>query len=86
MLVADGVAMNFNIYLDDETGKRLIELAESEGESRNSLIRKAVKNLLDRPGRPKWPESILRHQGFPDFPDIGSHADELLPPSVDPLA
>jgi hypothetical protein len=78
--------MNFNIYLDDETGKRLIALAEREGESRNSLIRKAVKNLLDRPERPTWPESVLRHEGFPDFPEIGSKASELLAPSDDPLA
>ncbi len=78
--------MNFNIYLDDDTGRRLTELAEREGESRNSLIRKAVNDLLDRPARPQWPDSVLRHQGFPDFPDIGRGPEELLPPPVDPLA
>ena len=78
--------MNFNIYLDDETGQRLIALAEKQGESRNALIRKAVKNLLDRPVRPKWPESVLKHEGFSDFPDVRGTGNELLPPSDDPLA
>lgn len=78
--------MNFNIYLDDDTGRRLTELAEREGQSRNALIRKAVNNLLDRPLRPQWPDTILRHQGLPDFPEIGRAHDELLPPSTDPLA
>lgn len=78
--------MNFNIYLDDETGRRLIELAEREGESRNSLIRKAVKHLLDRPARPTWPESVLKHEGFADFPEIRGGVADLLEPSEDPLA
>lgn len=78
--------MNFNIYLDDETGRRLTDLAEKKGESRNALIRKAVNHLLDRPDRPSWPESVLRHEGFPDFPDIGNREDGLLPPPEDPLA
>lgn len=78
--------MNFNLYLDDETGRRLTELAEREGESRNSLIRKAVNNLLDRPARPSWPDSILNHEGFSGFPELSRGPDELLPPPVDPLA
>lgn len=78
--------MNFNIYLDDETGRRLTELAEREGESRNSLIRKAVKHLLDRPERPAWPESVLKHEGFADFPEMGGGIADLIEPSEDPLA
>lgn len=65
--------MNFNIYLDDDTGQRLIALAEKEGESRNSLIRKAVRNLLDQQTRPAWPEVVLKRQGFPDR--VRDHAD-----------
>ncbi|MBU0498765.1 MAG: ribbon-helix-helix domain-containing protein [Gammaproteobacteria bacterium] len=37
--------MNFNIYLDDETGRQLAAAAEQAGESRNALIRKALCNL-----------------------------------------
>jgi len=79
-------AMHFNVYLDDETGHRLNALAQKAGETRNSLIRRAVRDMLDGQARPKWPESVLRHQGFPDFPDLKSLRSELTPPADDPLA
>ena len=39
--------MNFNIYLDDETGQQLNHAAEQAGESRNALIRQAVCDWLN---------------------------------------
>lgn len=87
VLCSAGVkVMHFNVYLDDETGHRLTALAQKAGESRNSLIRRAVRDMLDGETRPKWPESVLRHQGFPDFPDLESLRSELAPPAHDPLA
>lgn len=78
--------MHFNVYFDDETGHRLNAMAQMAGESRNSLIRRAVRELLDGQTRSKWPESVLRHQGFEDFPDLTSLRSELIPPTDDPLA
>ncbi len=78
--------MHFNIYLDDETGKRLNALAEKAGESRNALIRRAVTTLLESQERPKWPKIVQEFRGMPDFPAFEENRNELLAPSADPLA
>ena len=39
----EAATMNFNIYLDDETGRQLNRLAKRAGESRNALVREAVR-------------------------------------------
>lgn len=40
--------MNFNLYLDDKTGKELDRTAKKLGETRSGLIRKAVREWLDK--------------------------------------
>ena len=42
--------MNFNIYLDDETGQQLNKVAKKVGESRNALVRQAVSEWLQSAG------------------------------------
>ena len=78
--------MHFNIYLDDETGRRLNALAEKAGESRNALIRKAVGALLDGQSSLEWPEIVLKYEGIPDWPAFEDSRREQPPPSDDPLA
>ncbi|MBU6298793.1 MAG: ribbon-helix-helix protein, CopG family [Alphaproteobacteria bacterium] len=80
--------MNFNLYLDDRTAKELDKTAKKLGETRSGLIRKAVREWLEKKalGSPAWPPAILDWQGVPDFPSFESHRDELLPPREDPLA
>ena len=56
--------MNFNIYLDDETGQQLNEAAKKAGESRNALVRQAVSAWLKSRGKPQWPaETMALRQG-----------------------
>lgn len=78
--------MHFNIYLDNDTGQRLNQAAEHGGESRNALIRRAVKEWLDRRIQPAWPEAVMAHQGWSDMPAFESGRAELSPPADDPLA
>ena len=80
--------MNFNLYLDDETGRRLDLTAKSLGETRSGLIRKAVREWLDKEalGSPGWPRPILEWQGAPETPPFESYRDDLPPPSEDPFA
>ncbi|WP_194266256.1 CopG family transcriptional regulator [Dechloromonas sp. H13] len=78
--------MNFNIYLDDETGQQLAVAAKESGENRNALIRQAVAEWLARHGKPQWPETVLNFQGIADMPAFESSRDQLPPPSSDPLA
>ena len=78
--------MNFNIYLDDETGQQLNKVAKKAGESRNALVRKAVSEWLTRRGKPQWPEEVLAFKGMADMPLFEASRDGLRSPVADPLA
>lgn len=78
--------MNFNIYLDDETGQLLNKVAKKSGESRNALVRQAVSEWLKRQGKPQWPEEVLAFKGMADMPQFEASRDRLRPPVADPLA
>lgn len=78
--------MNFNIYLDDETGRRLAAAAEHAHASRNALIRQAVSEWLDRQAQGQWPDAVLEFQGMADMPAFEAGRDRLEAPSADPLA
>ena len=78
--------MNFNIYLDDETGQQLNKVAKQAGESRNALVRQAVSEWLKRHGKPQWPEDVLAFNGLPEMPPFEASRDRLRPPAADPLA
>ena len=81
-------AMNFNLYLDDRTAKELDRTARKLGETRSGLIRKALREWLDKKtlGSPGWPSLILEWEGIPDMPPFEAHRDELLPPREDSLS
>ena len=78
--------MNFNIYLDDQTGQQLVVAAERTGETRNALIRKAVSEWLTRYNQPAWPEEVLSFNGLVDMPPFESGRNWISPPAADPLA
>ena len=79
-------AVNFNIYLDDETGQRLNRLAKQVGESRNALVREAVSDWLNRHGKPQWPDEVLAFKGMAGMPRFEGSRDRLKRPVADPLA
>ncbi len=83
-----GLAMNFNLYLDDKTAEELDRTARTLGETRSGLIRKAVREWLDKKtlGSPGWPSLILEWQGVPDAPRFEAYRDELLSPPEDALS
>jgi hypothetical protein len=75
------IPVNFNLYLDDQTGKELDRMAKKLGETRSGLIYKALREWLDKKtlDSPGWPSLILEWQGVPDTPPFESHRGELLP-------
>jgi len=79
------ILMNFNLYLDDQTAKELDRTAKTLGETRSGLIRKALREWLDKKtlGSPGWPSLILEWQGVPDLQPFESYRGELLPPRDD---
>jgi predicted transcriptional regulator len=78
--------MNFNIYLDDETGLQLNRAAKKTGESRNALVRQAVSEWLKRRSKPQWPDELLAFKGMADTPQFEAGRDHLKSPAADPLA
>jgi predicted transcriptional regulator len=78
--------MNFNIYLDDETGAQLKRAAEQTGESRNAVIRRAVGEWLKHRGMSQWPDAVREFTGMPDMAPFESSRAKLKPPAADPLA
>jgi hypothetical protein len=80
--------VNFNLYLDDKTAREMDQTAEELGETRSGLIRKALREWLDKKalGSPGWPSLILEWRGAPDTPEFESYRSELPPPREDLFA
>ena len=71
--------MNFNIYLDDETGAQLNAAAEKAGETRNALIRRAVSEWLKRRGLSQWPDEVRAFTGVAEM--VPRALNERISPS-----
>ena len=78
--------MNFNIYIDDQLGERLTEVAKASQKSRNALIREAISMWLKVSEKSQWPDDIMQFKGIQDFPSFESHRDDLAPVKDDPFA
>jgi hypothetical protein len=77
--------VNFSVYLDDGSVARLDAMCAKTGTSRNALIRRAIRDLLDR-DRPSWPEEVLTFEPDPTFPAFESHRRELASAVADPFS
>lgn len=77
--------MNFNVYLDDDTGRRLDRLAKARRTTRNALIREAVARLLEQRAGAAWPRIVLDYRGDPDAPPFEASREGLAEPKSDPL-
>ena len=78
--------MHFNVYIDDQTGKRLSDVAQQSGQTRNALIRSAVNDWLARRNYPQWPDLVMSYTGMDEMPPFESDRDQLKQPLADPLA
>jgi hypothetical protein len=78
--------MNFNVYVDEEMGKRLERLAKARRTSRNALIREAVAQLLDRAADIGWPKVVADFEGDPRAHRFERSRRQLRAPKRDPLA
>lgn len=78
--------MHFNLYIDDETGTELNNIVQRSGESRNAIIRHAIKAWITHHNQPQWPDNILQFEGLADFSSFESYRNDLLPPAEDPFS
>ena len=77
--------MNVNIYLEDALAKSLNQCVEQMGQSRNAIIREAIKEWIIQHEIKKWPASILKFQGIQNSIAFESYREDLLPPEEDPF-
>jgi hypothetical protein len=77
--------MNINIYLEDALAKSLNQCVTQSGQSRNAIIREAIKEWVAQHEVKKWPNSILAFQGIRDSVAFESYRDDLLPPKESPF-
>jgi hypothetical protein len=73
--------MNFNVYVEDELGHSLENLAQKLQKSRNALVREALKEFIEKQTHSQWSETILAFQGFSEGITFESYRDDLLPVS-----
>ena len=78
--------MHFNVYIDDQLGQKLTDVARQSGQTRNALIRSAVKDWLERRNKPQWPDVVMSFTGIADISAFEAGRNELKPPLADPLA
>lgn len=77
--------MNLNIYLEDALANSLNQCVKETGQSRNALIREAIKEWLTHHLTKKWPNSIMKFKGISGVEPFESHRNDLLPPDEDPF-
>jgi predicted transcriptional regulator len=78
--------MNLNIYLEDTLAKQLTEQAAEREESRNALIREAIREWLERHQSKKWSHAIRAFRAVPEMPPFEDYRSELKEPKEDPFS
>lgn len=78
--------MNFNIYVNKQTGERLARMAKKRRTSRNALVREALQHLVAQGSGAQWPRDVLDFQGIRKARPFEATRRKLVPPSADPLA
>jgi hypothetical protein len=79
------VRVNFNVYLDNDTARRLEAMARSTGTPRNAIVREAIAAWLERAGR-SWPALVLEFEGDSEIAPFEASRSEFRPPVEDPFA
>ncbi len=75
--------MNFNIYIEDELGRKIDFIADISGQKRNNIIREAITQWVMEHYPADWPTSIKNFSGIKDFPAFESYRGELSTPKED---
>jgi hypothetical protein len=79
--------MNFNVYVNKNTGEKINEIAKSLHRSRNSIINEALEEWLYQHSNEKWPTDFFNFKPIKDVPDFKALRKDLSKEiKEDPLA
>lgn len=78
--------MNFNVYVDKQTGEQLQRLAKRRRMSRNKLVREALSGLIEREPGAGWPDVVLDYSGTDKAEPFEKHRPSLKVVRPDPFS
>jgi predicted transcriptional regulator len=73
--------MNFNLYLEDELGRKVNSIIKETGRKRNEILREAIANWVKEHFDKKWPASITNFEGCKDYIEPQDLRSELKKPN-----
>jgi hypothetical protein len=69
--------MNFNVYLNKNTGEKVTQLAKSLHRSRNSIVNEALEEWMERHVATSWPKNFFDFSPIKDVPNFESYRQDL---------
>jgi hypothetical protein len=76
--------LNFNVYIDEATGRQLARLSRQRKVARNALVREALQVLVRRHEEAgEWSAAVTTWTGDPAFEPFESHRSDLASRVVD---
>ena len=71
--------MSFHVYLEPELQYRLDALCSKTGRKRNTLVREALREFLEKRIEKSWPAVVFDFKSDPALPRFESMRSDLLP-------
>ncbi len=69
--------MNVNIYVEDDLGREINQMAQLLGKYRNAIIREALKEWVIHHSSHEWPDLVKKYAAVKDFPRFEDYRNEL---------
>lgn len=77
--------MNFNIYVDDNLGRKIDCLANKTGMKRNAIVREALSSWIEQQEKSQWPASVIQWQGTDGEIAFDAYRTDLKPISEESI-
>ena len=77
--------MNFNVYVNKQTEKRVAKMAKVLHRSRNSIINEALEEWLNTHTSSRWPKGFFDFDPVEDVPNFKQLRVDLKLIKEDPL-
>lgn len=85
ILITRKIQMNFNVYVNKNTGDRVAKMAKTLHRSRNSIVNEALEEWLNKHTPSRWPKGFFDFDSVEDVPDFKALRRDLNPIKEDPL-
>lgn len=70
--------MSFHVYLEPDLQAKLDSLCKKTGQKRNTLVREAVRQLVERNLDSTWPDAVFAFRADPALVPFESARKEFL--------